>query len=59
MAMIEDVKELSDIENGNLEICSEEFNVDGTLEKLNQLFRKSGETGHLLSCTWNLFCIPT
>ena len=27
MTMIEDVKELSDIENGTLEIRSEEFNV--------------------------------
>lgn len=43
MSMIEDVKELSDIENGNLEIRSEEFNVDETLEKLNQLFRKEAE----------------
>lgn len=52
MAMIEDVKELSDIENGNLEICSEEFNVDGTLEKLNQLFQKEAEKrGISYSCT--------
>lgn len=52
MAMIEDVKELSDIENGNLEICSEEFNVDGTLEKMNQLFQKEAEKrGISYSCT--------
>ena len=52
MSMIEDVKELSDIENGNLEIRSEEFNVDETLEKLNQLFRKEAEKrGIAYSCT--------
>lgn len=52
MAMIEDVKELSDIENGNLEICSEEFNVDETLEKMNQLFQKEAEKqGISYSCT--------
>ncbi|WP_278675206.1 HAMP domain-containing sensor histidine kinase [Acidaminococcus fermentans] len=52
MAMIEDVKELSDIENGNLEICSEGFNVDGTLERLNQLFQKEAEKrGISYSCT--------
>lgn len=52
MAMIEDVKELSDIENGNLEICSEKFNVDETLEKMNQLFQKEAEKqGISYSCT--------
>lgn len=52
MTMIEDVKELSDIENGTLEIRSEEFNVDETLTKLNQLFQKEGEKrGITYDCT--------
>lgn len=52
MSMIEDVKELSDMENGTLETRSETFDVDKTLEKLNGLFQKEAEKrGISYSCT--------
>lgn len=52
MSMIEDVKELSDMENGTLKTVNAPFDVDKTLEKLNGLFQKEAEKRDIAySCT--------